>query len=29
LIKGFDIIGGLIAGGLSFEDGEKNAREVI
>ncbi|KAJ6688275.1 hypothetical protein OIU74_016902 [Salix koriyanagi] len=29
LIKGFDIIGGLIVGGSSCDDGEKNAREVI
>ncbi|KAF9667963.1 hypothetical protein SADUNF_Sadunf15G0077600 [Salix dunnii] len=29
LIKGFDIIGGLIAGVSSSDDGEKNAREVI
>lgn len=29
LIKGFDIIGGLIVGGSSSDDGEKNAREVI
>ncbi|KAJ6760828.1 hypothetical protein OIU79_025637 [Salix purpurea] len=27
LIKGFDIIGGLIVGGSSSDDGEKNARE--
>ena len=29
MIKGFDIIGGLIVGGSSSDDGEKNAREVI
>lgn len=29
LIKGFDVIGALVAGGSSSEDGEKNAREAI
>lgn len=29
MIKGFDVIGALVAGGSSSEDGEKNAREAI
>lgn len=29
MIKGFDVIGALVAGGSSSDDGEKNAREAI